>query len=339
MTTPKVWFPAIRCGSGADVFTERLCHALNAQGIRAEITWLPHRAEYAPWTVPVPAPPDWANVVHINSWLPQRFLPPKLPVIVTVHSCVHDSALRPYKSRLQALYHQHWIYAIEAANIQRARAVVAVSHYTAAQVRAHFGTHDITVIHNGIDCQTFTPTTRTTPHRPFRLLYVGNWSVRKGVDLLAPIMERLGGDFMLHYTADRNSGHERFRLPANSVCLGRLKGGDLVRAYQEADALLFPSRLEGLPLVPLEAMACGLPVIATKGTSIEEVVAHGKTGILCPRNDIHAFADAARCMAIDRQLHLEYGREARRDVMARFQDSMMVDAYVRAYRGLLGNGP
>lgn len=334
MTTPKVWFPAIRCGSGADVFTERLCHALNAQGIRAEITWLPHRAEYAPWTVPVPAPPDWANVVHINSWLPQRFLPPKLPVIVTVHSCVHDSALRPYKSRLQALYHQHWIYAIEAANIQRARAVVAVSHYTAAQVRTHFGTHDITVIHNGIDCQTFTPTTRTTPHQPFRLLYVGNWSVRKGVDLLAPIMERLGGDFVLHYTADRNSGHERFRLPANSVCLGRLKGGDLVRAYQEADALLFPSRLEGLPLVPLEAMACGLPVIAAKTSSLPEVVEDTVTGFLCAPDHIEHFADACRHLANDPAFWLRMRQVARVKASSSFSESTFVMRYLQLYHSI-----
>ena len=339
MTTPRVWFPAIRCGSGADVFTERLCAALNAQGIRAEITWLPHRAEYAPWSVPVPKPPAWANVVHINSWLPQRFVPPGLPIVVTVHSSVHDPALLPYKSRLQALYHKHWIHPIEAANLARAHCVVAVSHYTAAQIEASFGIRDIQVIHNGIDCQAFAPIARTAPNRPFRLLYVGNWSARKGVDLLGPIMERLGNGFLLQHTADRNGAHTRFRLPPNSACLGRLAGKDLVRAYQEADALLFPSRLEGLPLVPLEAMACGLPVIAMRGTSVEEVVAHGKTGMLCARDDIHAFADAARSMAMDRQLSLEYGREARRVVMARFQISMMVDAYVRAYRKLLGDRP
>jgi len=224
MMTPRVWFPAIRCGSGADVFTERLCAALNAQGIRAEITWLPHRAEYAPWSVPVPKPPAWANVVHINSWLPQRFVPPGLPIVVTVHSSVHDPALLPYKSRLQALYHKHWIHPIEAANLARAHCVVAVSHYTAAQIEASFGIRDIQVIHNGIDCQAFTPIARTAPNRPFRLLYVGNWSARKGVDLLGPIMERLGNGFLLQYTADRNGAHTRFRLPPNSACLGRLAG-------------------------------------------------------------------------------------------------------------------
>ncbi|CAL1240217.1 hypothetical protein [Candidatus Methylocalor cossyra] len=67
---PKIWFPAIRAGSGADVYTLRLSEALNKRGIRTEISWLPLRAEYAPWSVPAPEPPAWANVAHINSWLP-----------------------------------------------------------------------------------------------------------------------------------------------------------------------------------------------------------------------------------------------------------------------------
>lgn len=296
-TNPAVWFPNVRCHSGTDTFTERLCRALNAQGIRAEITWLPHRAEYAPWSVAVPKPPAWANVVHINSWLPPRFVPPGLPIVVTVHSSVHDPALLPYKSRLQALYHKHWVHPIEAANLERAHCVVAVSHYTAGQVEASFGIHDIKVIHNGIDCQAFTPIARTAPNRPFRLLYVGNWRALKGVDLFTPVMERLGNGFMLQYTADRNDAHTRFRLPPNSVCLGRLAGNELVRAYQEADALLFPSRLEGLPLVPLEAMACGLPVIAAKTSSLPEVVEDGVTGFLCPQDAVQSFTDACQRLA------------------------------------------
>jgi glycosyltransferase involved in cell wall biosynthesis len=331
MTEPAVWFPAIRCGSGADVFTERLCRALNDQGIRAEITWLPHRAEYAPWSVPVPKPPAWANVVHINSWLPPRFVPAGIPVVATVHSSVHDPALLPYKSRLQALYHKHWIHPIEAANLKRADCVIAVSHYTAAQVETSFGVHDIQVIHNGIDCHMFTPSTRNAPNRPFRLLYVGNWSARKGVDLLAPIMERLGDDFILQYTADRNGAHRCFRLPSNSVCLGRLTGKSLVRAYQEADALLFPSRLEGLPLVPLEAMACGLPVIACKTSSLPEVVEDKVTGFLCIPNKTEDFVDACQHLRTDQDFWRRMRQIARIKAFSSFNESTFVMRYLQLY--------
>jgi glycosyltransferase involved in cell wall biosynthesis len=331
MTEPAVWFPAIRCGSGADVFTERLCRALNEQGIRAEITWLPHRAEYAPWSVPVPKPPAWANVVHINSWLPPRFVPAGLPVVATVHSSVHDPALLPYKSRLQALYHKHWIHPIEAANLKRADCVIAVSHYTAAQVEMSFGVHDIQVIHNGIDCQMFTPITRNAPNRPFRLLYVGNWRTLKGVDLLAPIMERLSDDFILQYTADRNGAHRRFSPPSNSVCLGRLSGKDLVRAYQNADALIFPSRLEGFGLVAAEAMACGLPVIAARTSSLPEVVEDEVTGFLCPRDDVIAFVAQIRRLAKNPAAWYAMRQAARQHAINEFDEQIMVLRYGKIY--------
>src|SRR3546814_20476891 len=92
---PAVWLPTIRAGTGADVFTVRLCDGLNARGIRAEIAWLPHRAEYLPWTVRAPEPPAWANVAHVHSWLPHRFWPRRLPPVVTVPHLVNAPAYRP----------------------------------------------------------------------------------------------------------------------------------------------------------------------------------------------------------------------------------------------------
>ncbi|XSG86308.1 MAG: glycosyltransferase family 4 protein [Methylohalobius sp. ZOD2] len=335
MTLPAVWFPAVRCGSGTDVFTERLCKALNRSGIRAEITWLPHRAEYAPWTIPAPKPPSWANLVHINSWLPPSLVPRKLPVVVTLHSCVHDPALSPYKSRLQALYHRYWIHPIEAANLGRAQRIVAVSRYTASQAEAAFGIPSIEVIYNGIDCQHYTPVPRTAPHHPFRLLYVGNWSTLKGVDLLAPVMERLGKDFELRYTADRQGRHAHYALPQNCVNLGRLAGKDLVRAYQEADALLFPTRLEGLPLTALEAMACGLPVIAACVSSLPEVVEDGVTGWLCERHTVADFASACQEMSSDTAHWHKISQAAFLRAMHHFDEQAMVERYLESYRSML----
>jgi glycosyltransferase involved in cell wall biosynthesis len=331
---PAIWFPTIRCGSGTDSFTERLVAALNQSGIRAVITWLPHRAEFAPWSIPTPKPPSWANVVHINSWLPPRLVPCGLPVVVTLHSCVHDPALAPYKSRLQALYHKYWIYRIEAKNLKFARRIVAVSHYTASNAQSVFGTEGIEIIHNGVDTQHFAPTPRTAPHTPFRLLYVGNWSLRKGADLIAPIMQNLGKDFELHYTADRSGQNASYPLPSNCINLGRLNGDALVRAYQAADALLFPSRLEGLPLSVLEAMACGLPVIAARTSSLPEVIEHGVNGWLSETHSAKAFATACQSIAKDPKLWGEMRIAARRRSSDIFDQTKMVKHYINVYRSI-----
>ncbi len=330
--SPAVWFPAVRAGSGTDAFTERLAKGLSARGIRTEITWLPLRAEYAPWTVPVPEVPSWASIVHVNSWLHPRFLPTDLPVISTLHCSVHDLALRPYKRPSQRLYHAGWIRRLEVANLCRADYVVAVSHYTAKAALEAFGPRKIEVIHNGVDTKRFRPVERVNPNQPFRLLYVGNWSRRKGVDLLSGIMQKLGEGFELLYTTDRGGAHVHYALPANCHALGRLSGRALVSAYQQADALLFPSRLEGLPLTVLEAMACGIPVIAAETSSLPEVVENGLTGLLCPPDDIGAISDAARRLAADVNQWRSLRKAARQDVEARFNMEMMIDRYLALYR-------
>lgn len=334
---PAIWFPAIRAGSGTDVFTERLVQGLRQRGLRAEITWLPQHAEFLPWLVAKPKPPVWANIAHVNSWLPTQFIHPSLPFITTLHGCVHDRALRPYKSSAKALYHRYWIYRIEAQSLQLANRVVAVSHYTKQMASASFNLNHISVIPNAIDLGgQFQPIERDTPHEPFRLVYAGNWSQLKGVDLLATIMKQLGSGFSLHYTADRKGAHTRYPLPFNSHCLGRLRDSSQMSAvYQEADALLLPSRLEGFGLVALEAQACGLPVIATQGSSLPEVIDNGVTGLLCPPDNIQAFADAARLLSNDIPRWQNMRRDARRWVEERFNMDTVIDRYILIYRDVL----
>jgi glycosyltransferase involved in cell wall biosynthesis len=335
---PAIWFPAIRTGTGTDVFTERLVAALGARGLRAEITWFPLRAEYAPWTVPVLNLPQWATVAHVNTWTHSRFIPAHMPVIATLHHSIHDPALKPYKGWLRAAYHRFWIAPNERRVLRRANRIVAVSQFVADTARKTLCDVPMEVIYNGIDTERFHPVSRIREsNEPFRLLYVGNWMARKGVDLLAPIMRELGDGFELHYTGGRAAENDMAGMPANMYDLGRLSGDQVIAAMQNADAFLFPSRSEGLPLVAIEAMACGLPVIAMEGTSVEEVVAHGKTGLLCKREDVHAFADAARSMAMNPELHIGNRAAAREVAVTRFQDSMMIDAYVRTYCNLLGS--
>lgn len=329
---PAVWFPAIRAGSGADVFAERLCAGLNKRGIRAEITWLPHRAEYAPWTVTKLKPPAWANIVHVNTWLHRRLLPPNIPIVATMHHCVHGKDVDRFKSYAQKLYHRYWVKSLEKFVLRRAARIVAVSNYTAESTKLSFGVHNITVIHNGIDLNgVFQPPSIRTPHHPFRLIYAGNWSKRKGVDLLAPIMRMLGSDFELLHT-----GSPIPNAPANMHALGRLPGEiELSEAYQGADALLFPSRLEGFGLVVLESMACGLPVIATNGSSLSEVIENNVTGLLCPQDDVAAFANAARQLADNSALWQQMSQNARQRVEARFSMDAMIGHYLKLYHEVL----
>jgi len=332
---PAIWFPTVRTGTGTDVFTERLVAGLHARGLHAEITWLPLRAEYAPWTVPVPPPPAWATLCHVNTWLHPHFIPRHLPVVATLHHAVHDPALRPYKGWLRAAYHRWWIAPIERRVMRRAGCVVAVSRFVADMARQTLCDVPMQVIYNGIDTELFRPGSRVRqPGEPFRLLYIGSWMARKGVDLLAPIMRELGDGFELRYTGGPAAEKDKSGMPSNMHDLGRLSGPEVVAAMQDADAFLFPSRSEGFGLVAAEAMACGLPVIGTAGTAVDEIVESDVAGILCPRNDVQGFASSVRLLAIDSQLFQAMRGASRRLADAQFSGAVMLNRYTGLYCAL-----
>lgn len=328
-----VWFPAVRTQTGTDVFTERLAERLARRGIRAEVTWLPLRAEFAPWSVPVPTPPEWATVAHVNTWLPVRFLPRRLPIVATIHHSVHHPDARAYKGLARATYHRGWIAPNERRVLRRADRIVAVSEFVARTTRHTLLDMPMEVVYNGIDTHRFTPVPRQRmPGQRFQLLYAGSWMARKGVDLLAPIMRGLGEQFELRYTGGGSVARTKADMPSNMHDVGRLDANAVIAALHAADALLFPSRSEGLPLVAIEAMACGLPVIATNGTALSEVVEDGITGVLCREGDIAAFVEAVRWLAGSPQVHAQMSAAARARAAGVFAIDDMLDGYIRVYR-------
>lgn len=331
-----VWFPTVRTGTGTDVFTERLVEGLNKSGIRAEITWLPLRAEYAPWTVAVPKPPEWATIAHVNTWLHSRFLPKHIRVIATLHHSIHDPALRPYKGWLRAAYHRWWIAPNERRILKRADKVTAVSQFVADMAKRTLCNVPMQVIYNGVDTDFYCPCPSVKKElKPFKLLFVGSWIARKGVDLLPLIMSELGGDFELHYTGGSASEKDKVNMPSNMHDIGRLNSDEeVVKAMRNADVLLFPSRSEGHPLVAIEAMACGLPVVSVYGTSLAEVISNGETGVLCILDDVMEFVTSVKRLNSD-QLYLSaIIKSARSSVIEQFSESSMLAKYAQLYKTL-----
>lgn len=336
MPAPAIWFPTVRTNTGTDIFTQRLVKGLNEQGIQAEITWLPLRAEYAPWSVSVPKAPEWATVVHVNTWLHPRFIPRNLPLVATIHHAVHHPDAQSYKGWLRATYHKYWIAPIERRVMQRADKVIAVSQFVADSAKQTLVDAPMQVIHNGIDTDVFKPGNRIrNPGEPFRLLYVGGWKTLKGVDLLALIMRELGNGIELHYTGGPAAEKDQANMPPNVIDIGRLQGDAAVAStMQNADALLFPTRSEGFGLIAIEAMACGLPVVASHIGPLTEVIAHGETGWLCPLDDVNEFVTAVRNLSTDQALYDAMRRATPNRVREQFSEKAMVEKYLDAYRTL-----
>jgi glycosyltransferase involved in cell wall biosynthesis len=332
----KVWLPAIQAGSGTDVFTRRLAAALERHGLLAQITWFPLSHELLPSLLQRAKPPSGTDIILAGSWNGFAFKHSGIPLVVVVHHCVFDPDLRPYKSAPQHFYHRLFAEPRETRSLRAADAVVAVSQYAANHLRYRLGQDDVKVIYNWVDTGLFKPKQPDMRgDRPFRLLFVGKLTRLKGGDMLAPLMRMLGADFELRFTA---SPHDcrNMDFPPNMIPIGRLSEQDMIRAYQECDALLLPSRAEGFGYAALEAMACEKPVIASDNTALPELIEDGVTGILCRTGDIDAFSSACRQLAQDAELCARMGKEGRLHATARFAGQEAVVQYMELITRLLG---
>lgn len=326
----KVWFPTIKTGTGTDVFTERLAGGLRKKDIDASITWFNHYYEIIPQLMKLSKKPDGVDIIHTNSRLGFPFKDIDSKLVITIHSSNFDDNCDKYKSSLQSFYHNNFVLGYEEKSIVVSDAVVAVSNHVAKITKKLFKTSKPIVIHNGIDEKYFKPTHKEEDSNILKLLFVGNAKKLKGIDLLQPIMERLGSNYLLKHT-----GVKSIKDTNNIINIGNLDMKNILIEYDECDALLFPSRNEGFGYVACEAMACGKPVIAGNNSGIREIVKHNETGILCETDNIEAFCNAARFLSKNYQVRKKMGIAARKRVLNNFTLTTMIDKYIKLYEAVL----
>ena len=110
---------------------------------------------------------------------------------------------------------------------------------------------------------------------------------------------------------------------------------DVARIMRSFDLFVLPSLAEGISNTILEAMACGLPVLATSVGGNPELIQAGVTGTLVPRDDPESMARAIRAYAESAELCRRHGTEARRTIERKFGMEAMVNAYMTIYDTLL----
>jgi glycosyltransferase involved in cell wall biosynthesis len=157
----------------------------------------------------------------------------------------------------------------------------------------------------GVDVERFSPARREPGRFENRInvLYAGRLTKEKGADLLADaFLEARARDRRLHLVLAGGGPEEaalRRRLGADATFLGWLEGDALATAYASADLFLFCSRTDTFGQVILEAQASGLPVVAVAEGGPAELIADGRSGLLCPP-DAPALAGAVRGLASSR---------------------------------------
>jgi len=206
----------------------------------------------------------------------------------------------------------------------------------------------VTALPNGIDVRPYAAlgTVQSAHDTPLRLVYIGRIAREKGLYETLQGMRlacELGVDARL-VVAGQGAEEPRLRRYAQAlgiaprVCfVGPVFGPDKVRLLGGADAMVLPSYSEGLPYALLEAMAGGVPVIATPVGAIPDVVADGIHGFLVPPRDGKAIAEALAVLAGDRERLSWMSRACRRRIRAAFSIDRLAQELALMYSNLCGN--
>ncbi len=206
------------------------------------------------------------------------------------------------------------------------------------------GIRDVGLWKRGVDAQRFNPAYRDEAMRARLsgghpdetiLLYVGRLSQEKHVHKLRPVLDAVPG-VRLALVGDGPYRPELEALFADTptTFMGYLHGEELSRAYASADIFTFPSALETFGLVVVEAMAAGLPVVASQVGGIPDVVQEGHTGYTFPIGDVERLIAGVQQIASSRERMEQMGRNARAYAEGQTWDHMM-DEVIEIYARLI----
>ena len=197
----------------------------------------------------------------------------------------------------------------------------------------------IAEIPNGVDTHRFSPAVKRAPHDgPVELLFVGRLARQKGLDVLIEALAQLpDAAWRLRIAGDGperaplESLARRRGLAARVVFHGWAQRDELPELYRSSDVFVFPSNDEGMPNVLLEALACGLPVVATRVAGNEQLVLE-QNGILVPPRDPVAFAAALATLLNDADVRAQMGDSSRKLASENYAWSAPARAYETIFR-------
>jgi glycosyltransferase involved in cell wall biosynthesis len=261
-----------------------------------------------------------------------------VPLVYHLHSPTSRDSTRRWRNRLNA--------AIERLSLRRAVALIAVSQSLADQaVQDGWGSRPLYVVPNGVPCRAVRPP-RSESQTTWTLGTVALFRPRKGVEVLleaTAILRSQGWAARLRAVGGfETAAYER----QVKDCAGRLGlheaidwigfTPDVDRQLAQMDLFVLPSLFgEGMPMVVLEAMAAGLPVVASRVEGVPEVIRDENEGLLVEPGDAHALAGRIGCLLRKEFSWSRLQTAAVQRHAQRFSDRAMACGVAEAYRSVL----
>jgi colanic acid/amylovoran biosynthesis glycosyltransferase len=228
--------------------------------------------------------------------------------------------------------------------------VVAVSEYNRRLILEECGERArarVATVHCGVDTKFFRPRKSAAPERPFSILCVGTLHEVKGQGYLVEacrLLAESGADVTCTLVGDGPDRAALARQIADSglegrvTLAGRRTRAEVAELLGRAHVLVSPSvptaegKREGIPVVLMEAMASGVPVVASGISGIPELVEDEETGLLVPPRDLSALASALRRLHGDPALRERLARAGRETVEREFDVRKNAGELVRRFR-------
>ncbi|MBI2862729.1 MAG: glycosyltransferase family 4 protein [Chloroflexi bacterium] len=266
---------------------------------------------------------DRVDVLHSLAFVQPMLCP--VPSVVTVH----DLSFLLYPEA-HPMLHRSYLRLFTRLTVHRAARIIAVSQSTKEDVVRLLGADAsrVDVVYHGIE-ESFRPIADVEQGRRFRermglperyILYVGTLEPRKNLVRLVRAFAQLRrehglphwlvlagppgwGERVVYTTIEAEGVGDRVLFP------GYLPAQELPLWYNTADLFVYPSLYEGFGFPPLEAMACGVPVVVSNRASLPEVV--GEAGVLVDPEDTEGLAEAMARVLTDKSLRSELAARGR----------------------------
>lgn len=196
----------------------------------------------------------------------------------------------------------------------------------------------VVVVPYGVDAALFQPGRNQRIQGGFRLLFVGQLTLRKGLPYLLAAARRLSRTipgFELWLVGDPDPELRRMLAedPAPWTLLGRVSRRRLAQLYQQATAFILPSIEEGLPTVLMQAMATGLPIVATINSGAGDLIEDGLQGFLIPARSSELIEERILSLHRDEGSRAAIGDAARTRVLELGGWAAYADRALAAYSG------